>query len=132
VLDRESEGISFAAEIEVAVAPGVELGSTAQRPVRVWEAATGKELARLEGHDAGVLKAAWSLDAAWSPDRTRIVEVSRDDERRAQRTRYFLPDAPPFWCIERHLWPYHSDAWQTWLAAYKAGRDVPMPTGERR
>src|SRR5689334_4061589 len=31
VLDRESEGISFAAEIEVAVAPGVELGSTAQR-----------------------------------------------------------------------------------------------------
>jgi hypothetical protein len=91
---------------------------------RVWEAATGKELARLEGHDGAV------TSAAWSPDGTRIVTTSVDGTARlwrafgstqalvnaakdqmgrcltpAQRKQYFLPEVPPLWCLERRLWP---------------------------
>ena len=45
----------------------------------------------------------------------------------AQRKQYFLSPAPPLWCVERQLWPYHSDDWQAWLAAKKAGKDAPLP-----
>ena len=166
--------------------------STGSSTARVWEAATGKELARLEGHGSSVWSAAWSPDrarivttsndktarvweaatgkelarlghgglvssATWSPlppgadgavlittsvDETarlwrvfastqHLVNSAKDHMRRcltpAQRKQYFLPEAPPLWCIERRLWPYHTDDWQAWLAARKAGRDVPLP-----
>ncbi len=38
----------------------------------------------------------------------------------AQRQQYFLPPAPPTWCVERRLWPYHGDDWQAWLPKQRA------------
>jgi hypothetical protein len=41
--------------------------------------------------------------------------------------------APPTWCIERRLWPYHNDEWLTWLPKRKSwlatreGREPPLP-----
>jgi hypothetical protein len=126
--------------------------AASDRTARVWEAATGKELARLEGHGDRVWSAAWSAlppgaDGAAviltaSDDKTArlwdaffstqdLVNAAKNRMRRcltpAQREQYFLPEAPPLWCIERRLWPYHTDDWQAWLAAHKAGRDAPMP-----
>lgn len=37
-----------------------------------------------------------------------------------ERAKHFLPPAPPTWCVERRLWPYHSDEWQAWLPKQKA------------
>jgi len=49
----------------------------------------------------------------------------------AQRKQHSLPPAPPVWCIERRLWPYHSDKWQRWLSLQQAwlasGRRGPQP-----
>ncbi|MBL8765097.1 MAG: hypothetical protein JNM07_12595, partial [Phycisphaerae bacterium] len=39
---------------------------------RVWDAATGRELLKLEGH------AGWVLSAAFSPDGARLVTASGD------------------------------------------------------
>jgi hypothetical protein len=39
--------------------------------------------------------------------------------------------SPPFWCVEHCPWPYHGDVWQTWLAARKGGRNVPVSIDER-
>jgi len=44
----------------------------ADRAVRVWEVATGKELALIEDH------ADWIFDIAWSPDGKRLATASRD------------------------------------------------------
>lgn len=44
----------------------------ADRAVRVWEVATGKELAIIEDH------ADWIFDLAWSPDGKRLATASRD------------------------------------------------------
>jgi WD40 repeat protein len=118
----------------------------------VWDAATGKELARLEGHSDVVTNAAWrpvatgavsdALIVTAGADKTarlwrvfdstqHLVNAAKDHMRRcltpAQRKQYFLPEAPPLWCIERRLWPYHTDDWQAWLAARKAGRDAALP-----
>jgi WD40 repeat protein len=122
------------------------------KTARVWEAATGKELARLVGHDGGVESAAWSPLAVGADGATLILTASADGTARlwrvfastqdlvntakdhmrrcltpAQRKQYFLPEAPPFWCVERRLWPY-----QAWLAARKAGRDAPLSNESRR
>jgi WD40 repeat protein len=119
---------------------------------RVWESATGKELARLAGHGGDVNNAAWSplppgddgavLIVTASADRTArlwrvfastqdLVNAAKDHIRGcltpARRKQYFLPEVPPLWCIERRLDPYDSDDWQDWLAARKAGRDAAMP-----
>ena len=54
-----------------------------------------------------------------------------------QRMEYFLPAAPPIWCIELRLWPYHGDEWQIWLPMRKAwlasdrrGQEPPLPKAE--
>ena len=44
-----------------------------------------------------------------------------------QRKTYFLPLAPPLWCVERKLWPYHTKPWQKWLVAKKAGGEPELP-----
>ncbi len=44
----------------------------ADRAVRVWDVATGKELALIEDH------ADWIFDLAWSPDGKRLATASRD------------------------------------------------------
>ena len=46
----------------------------------MWEATTGKELARLDGHDSTI------NGAAWSPDGTRIVTTSDDRTARVWET----------------------------------------------
>ncbi len=44
----------------------------ADRAVRIWEVATGKDLMTIEDH------ADWIFDLAWSPDGKRIATASRD------------------------------------------------------
>jgi WD40 repeat protein len=58
----------------VAFSPdGTKLAAAgADRAVRVWEVATGKELALIEDH------ADWIFDLAWSPDGQRLATASRD------------------------------------------------------
>jgi WD40 repeat protein len=54
--------------------------ASVDRTVRVWEAATGKELARLEGQLAGLEgHSDPRLVVAWSPDGVRILTVSEDE-----------------------------------------------------
>jgi WD40 repeat protein len=127
------------------------VAASADNTARVWDAATGKQLARLE-HGDQVYSAAWSslppnADGAvliitaslegsarlWRvfASTQDLVNAAKDHVRRClsptQRRRYFLSDAPPLWCVERRLWPYHTEDWQAWLAARSLGREVPLP-----
>ena len=105
---------------------------------RLFEVASGKELARL-AHDDEVWSAAFSPDGLtlatgysnkiarlWRvyPTPQSLVDAAKAKAARcltqAQRKQYFLPAAPPLWCVERRLWPYHSDNWQAWLPRQKA------------
>jgi WD40 repeat protein len=121
---------------------------------RIWDAATGKEVGHLDGHSGRVNSAEWrpgradvssavvtaSADGTarlWSvsPSTDRLVQSMKEQALRcltqAQRNAYFLPKAPPSWCVEHRLWPYHSDAWQDWLPKRKVwlatGRQGPEP-----
>ncbi|NKB15984.1 MAG: hypothetical protein HC774_02220 [Sphingomonadales bacterium] len=54
-----------------------------------------------------------------------------------QRRKFGLSAAPPPWCVERRLWPYHGDDWQAWLPKQKAwlisgrrGDPPPLPKAE--
>jgi hypothetical protein len=121
------------------------------------EAASGREIARL-AHDGPVSAVAWSPAGAavgpalltGSDDRTAriwrvfptaqaLVDAAKARAARCltqkQRAQYFLPAAPPTWCAERRLWPYHSDAWhdvwlpaqRAWLASGRQGPEPPLP-----
>src|SRR5262249_19853944 len=50
--------------------------ASADKPARIWDAATAKEIAVLRGHDGGV------YSAAFSPDGSRIVTASQDKTAR--------------------------------------------------
>jgi WD40 repeat protein len=115
---------------------------------RLWDAATGQPIAEpLKGHEDSV------QSAAFSPDGRRIVTASADKAVRqwevfantqefvaqakatsprclspARRIEFFLPPEPPSWCIELKRWPYHTPAWQTWLADTRAGKNPPLPS----
>ncbi|MEQ1698306.1 MAG: TIR domain-containing protein [Hyphomicrobiaceae bacterium] len=107
--------------------------------VRLWDAASGKELTHLKGHtnsirtiafnSSGDSIAAISLDdniRVWGVHATtdQLVQATKARAARCltqeQRKQYYLPPAPPTWCVERRLWPYHSDVWQGWLPQQKA------------
>jgi hypothetical protein len=124
--------------------------ASADTTARVWDAASGREIARLAGHTSTVWTAAFSADGARvvtaSSDNSAriwrvfvktadIVNSAKDRLRRCltpkQRKAYFLPDAPPLWCVERRLWPYHTDDWQAWLVARKLNPDAPLPSAAK-
>ncbi len=116
---------------------------------QVWDAATFAELAALMGHDGNVYSVAASADGSLivsgSDNKTAKVwelfpagQALVADAQRvaarcltpAQRERFHLAPAPPTWCVERRLWPYHTDDWQAWLPkrkAWLATRDGPAP-----
>mgnify|MGYP001817784131 FL=1 len=122
---------------------------------RVVEAATGRELARVElGHysnsaafsPTGATIAAVSNDRilsvwrAWPSQQALVNDVIRSAPRcltPAERKQYFLSPTPPLWCVERKLRPYHTDAWQAWLpkrkawlAAGRKGEAPPLPNAK--
>jgi WD40 repeat protein len=111
---------------------------------RVWNALSGREVARLDAHDDMILSAEWSPIIA-ADGSTQIVTASADQSARvwrvytttqalvdaakarvprcltlAQRQQYFLAAAPPTWCVERKLWPYQTTEWQAWLPLQRA------------
>lgn len=123
------------------------------RTARVWDSGDGSQLALLHGHTGVVNNAVWGpSDAAtglsihtasndattgvWyvSPTTDHLVQLAKARMPRcltlAQRKAYFLDEAPPSWCVERRLYPYHGDAWQAWLPlrkAWLANREGPEP-----
>jgi hypothetical protein len=57
-----------------------------------------------------------------------------------QSAQYFLPEAPPIWCVTgpgleaekdstrwQPKWPYQSAAWRDWLVAKQRGANLPEP-----
>jgi WD40 repeat protein len=95
------------------------------RGARIWDAASGRELARLTGHEG------WVTSVAVTPDGTRIVTGSWDNTARiwdlfpsgqaliddaknvvpgcltsAERERYYLPPESPRWCYDMAKYPY--------------------------
>jgi len=58
------------------------------------------------------------------PTSQALVDAAKSRASRCltkkEREQYFLPLAPPTWCVERQLWPYHAAPWQTWLPLQKA------------
>ncbi len=135
--------------------------ASSDKTARVWDTATGKELARLN-HEGEVTAAAFSLDTSagyyrivtasghsayiWRVEHStdNLVQIAKHRVPRcltqAQRKHYFLPAAPPIWCITgagleakkdptrwRPKWPYQSPAWRDWLVARQRGEYLPMP-----
>ena len=129
------------------------------KTARLWDAGTGKELARL-AHEGPVRAAAfspgagplWIITAAENIARLWRVARSTDDLvqtakshvtrclTRKQRHEYFLPLAPPIWCITgpgleadkdpanwQPKWPYQSAAWRDWVVARQRGESAPVP-----
>ena len=116
------------------------------KTARIWDAASGKPIGELTGHQDGV------GGAAFSPDGARIVTASQDGTARLwavfhdtqalvsaaktaiprclrleERKTFFLPPEPPAWCIEMEKWPYATPTWKQWLADKRAGKNPPMP-----
>lgn len=84
--------------------------------VRVWLAGGPNEAAsRPPG--------GWDTDALVESAKAAVPRCLTREQRQA----YFLPPAPPDWCIERKLWPYHTDQWQAWGIARRTNRDQPLP-----
>lgn len=98
---------------------------SSDKAARIWDAASGRELARLTGLEDPV----WSV--AVTPDGSRVVTVSSDNTARiwrlfpfgrelideakrgvprcltaTEREQYYLPPTPPRWCYEMRKWPY--------------------------
>jgi WD40 repeat protein len=119
------------------------LPGSEDKTAKVWDAKTFVELATLKGHGGPV------QSVVVSPDGSRIVTGSNDktakvwqffpsgqalvaDAQRAalrcltlaQRQRFHLAPSPPAWCVDRRLWPYHTDDWQAWLLKRKAWLDI--------
>jgi WD40 repeat protein len=136
--------------------------ASSDKTARLWDAATGKELARL-AHDGPVTAAAFSPGAGplriitVSGNEARLWQVARSTDElvqtaksrvtrcltQGQRAEYFLPEAPPVWCITgpgleaekdpakwQPKWPYQSAAWRDWLADRQRGENPPVPASQ--
>lgn len=130
--------------------------------LRVWDVATGKKTVEhkidFRGYapslfgkafvDDGRALVAWSWDGPtrWdlSPDPQEAVAGAQAQVprclSRSQRKQFFLPPAPPRWCVTgpgregesdpakwAPKWPYQGDEWRDWLAAVDRGEDVALP-----
>ena len=75
----------------VAFSPdGTKLAAAgADRAVRVWDVASGKEIALIEDH------ADWIFDLAWSPDGKRLATASRDKTSKVFDVEKKRVDRPP-------------------------------------
>ena len=58
----------------------------------------------------------------------RVVPRCLTAEQR--QASFFLPAAPPAWCIEMAKWPYQTAAWKAWLTEQRAGKNPPLPTAQ--
>ena len=104
---------------------------------RIFDVATSSEVARV-AQGRSVYSVAWSPVSpavlTGSADGTaRLWRVFLTDEAlvtaaknraarcltQKQRQQFFLSAAPPTWCVERRLWPYHGDDWRAWLPLRK-------------
>jgi hypothetical protein len=122
---------------------------------KLWDGASGKELAVLEQGSAttctgisqdGRLVLTGTLDGVgrvWSFDRNADpigrpaatsearVEFARAHLPRCltheQREKAFLAPEPPAWCIEMAKWPYQSQDWKDWLEFTTANAKPPLP-----
>jgi hypothetical protein len=131
--------------------------------VRILDTATGKNVARLF-HGGIVSAASFSPDdrasylrvitvasgvRVWQVARSTnsLVQIAKNSAPRCltqkERTLYFLPEAPPIWCItgpgqesekDPAKWqpksPYQSAAWRDWLVAKQRGEESPLPKEE--
>jgi len=118
-------------------------------------------VARL-AHDEGVETASFSQDAnggylrivsasvnnayLWRVELStdKVVQIAKARVPRcltpAQRAQYFLPAAPPIWCVTgpgleseknpakwRPKWSYQSGEWRDWLVARQRGENPSIP-----
>jgi WD40 repeat protein len=124
--------------------------------VRVWDAETGVELLQFKGHKGVVHGVAVLPDGTrfvtGSADQTARVwaltglrERKRDDKRLlvdaqdsvrrclsiAERKSLVLRPAPPKWCIDKHKYPYDTDAWKDGIASqYGDFADAALRNGD--
>ncbi len=136
--------------------------ASGDRTARLW-AEDGNLLATLEGHTGWVASASFNPLPPGADGTAHILTASFDGTARIwrvfmtiqalvnttkaraprcltqeQRKAYFLRPAPPTWCVERRLWPYHGAEWQQWLPKRKAwlaagrtdGQEPPLPNAE--
>ncbi|MGB0507424.1 MAG: TIR domain-containing protein [Pikeienuella sp.] len=130
--------------------------------LRVWDVQTGAKIVehKIDARgfapivfgkafvDDGRALVGWTWDGPvkWdlSPDPQSVVQSVQDKTprclSRSQRKQFFLPAAPPRWCITgpglegendptnwQPKWPYQTDEWRDWLAAVDRGEDVALP-----
>jgi WD40 repeat protein len=138
--------------------------ASSDKTARVWDSTNGKELARLVhvsevraatlGQDLGaehlrIVTVSRNIARLWEVARStdRLVQLAKSQVSRClsgtQRARYFLPAAPPFWCITgagleaekdpsrwQPKWPYQSPEWRDWLLARQRGEHRPLPASQ--
>jgi hypothetical protein len=91
---------------------------------RIWDAASGKELARLGGHESVVTSVAATADGrivtgSWDqtgrivpifPYGQALIDQAKITLQRClklgDRERDYLSSTPPFWCYELRMWPF--------------------------
>jgi WD40 repeat protein len=137
------------------LSPGDKLIVTAAGSAKLWDGATGKEIAVLEqgattacigisrdgrqlltGTRDGVARV-WSFDRSLdpavgaTPAAQELVDLGKAQVRRCltreQRAKAFLAPEPPAWCIEMAKWPYDTQAWKDWLRYKRESADPPRP-----
>ena len=117
--------------------------------MRIWDARTGVQVARIKGiadakfrPDGSLMWSKWTTDQ--SGTYLKIRTFSRNDQdpvgravartprclTPAQRRAYYLAPEPQRWCIERRKWPYTNRAWRAWLGARDAGRTAALPAAK--